>query len=83
MGYTYSNNGSIQNYWPDNTESKFYLAYNPTLSDLIEHAKTYFGDRYNPDKIDISSEYIHTSALTYDVYDSTDYTNFIIIELKE
>lgn len=30
-------------------------------------------------EFEITSEYIHTSCLGYDLYDSSDYTHFIVI----
>jgi hypothetical protein len=78
MTYSTRNNGQIKDYWPDNNESTLYLTGELTLSDLISSITEHFGSS-DLDKFTLSSEYIHTSCLTYDQYDSSDYTNFIVI----
>lgn len=83
MGYTYRNNGQITDFWPDDTENKWYISasVSPTLGDLIDMIKEEWPetDLYN---VTITSERIHTRSLTYDLYDPSDYTDFIVIERK-
>ncbi len=81
MGYTYD--GSIKNYWPDNTETTLYLHGEYTFNDILERAKEHFGEKFDLKKINIRSEHIHVFCLTYDLYDPSDYVNFIVIELEE
>jgi hypothetical protein len=82
MGHSYSNNGRIKNFWPDDIEGNtIYLdgSASLSLSHIIEKAKEAFGASIDFDDIEISTEYIHTSCLGYDLYDSSDYTCFIVI----
>jgi hypothetical protein len=78
MGISYD--GSIKNYWPDDTETIMYIYGNYSLSEIIEKIKDHFGNDVNLDDVSIRSEYIHTSCLTYDLYVPSDYTNFIVVE---
>lgn len=78
-----NNNKSIKDYWPDNDENTLYLSGSCTLSDVLNAAKEHFGDRYDEDFITIEAEHIHTSCLTYDLYDPSDFTDFIIVSLDE
>ena len=71
----------IKNFWPQNTNETIYIERNLTLSEIIDVCKEHFGDKFDEEKIKISSEYIHTNCITYDLYDSSDYTNFIVVEL--
>ncbi len=80
MGYSYRNNGQITDFWPDDTEDCFYLTGDWGLDAMVEFCKEKWGDAIDLTKIRITSEHIHTSCLTYDSYDSSDYTNFIVIE---
>jgi len=73
-----------RNYWPDNDENTLYIAENEmSLDELIEHAKEYFADRYDSEKILISFGNIHTRCIDYDLYDPADWTDFTIISLTE
>lgn len=78
MGYSTRNNGQIKDFQPDNDENTLYVAGSMTFEELSEAIIAHFGD-VTPDQITIESEYIHTSCITYDLYDPGDYTNFIII----
>lgn len=81
MGYTYRNNGHITDFWPDNTENEFYLCNESPMSlkELVAEIDAYWEGVNDLDQIEISSEEIHTSCLTYDGYDSSDYTQFLVI----
>jgi len=78
MGYTHK--GSITNFWPDDTENEIYIedTGNISLQDIIDIINKEWGD-VNIDDIYIGSEKIHTYCITYDLYDPSDYTNFITI----
>jgi hypothetical protein len=81
MGY--SMRGGIKDYWPDNTPTTLYINGESTLEELIEQGTQHFGDKFSFSNIIISSEHIHTSCLTYDCFDSSDYTTFTVLTLTE
>lgn len=72
--------GGIQTFWPDDDDKTIYVARELGLSDILELAKEKWGEDVDMDDINIRSEYIHTDCLTYDQYDPSDYTRFIVIE---
>lgn len=80
MGYTYRNNGQITDFWPDDTAEEFYISCDSSIPFTEVQQEI---DRRWPgigfEQIEISSESIHTSCLTYDQYDSSDYTQFLVI----
>jgi hypothetical protein len=79
MGYT--KNGSITNFWPDDTDDMLYIqdSYGISLIEIISKAtEKWPGVRL--DDLEISAEYIHTHCIYYDLHDSGDYTNFIVIK---
>ena len=76
MGYT-TNNG-IENFWPDDTDSVKYISFSTAFDELYNKIDEWWPD-VNIRDIIISVEYIHTKCLTYDLYDSSDYTCFIVI----
>ena len=79
MGYSYRNNGQIKDFWPDDDENTMYrLSGNDSLQEIIELAQEKWPGSSLEDII-ISAEKIHTSCLTYDLYDPSDYTDFVII----
>ena len=78
MGHTWY--GDIQDFWPDDTDTTFYLTNTHTINEIIDRAKEKFGSDISLDDISISTEYIHTSCLGHDRYDPSDYTTFIVIE---
>ena len=81
MGY-FTLNG-ITRYDPDNTPNTLYIQMFGSLDfdSLREKIKEHFGDP-NLDNYEISTEYIHTDCIGYDLYDSSDWSIFIIIERK-
>lgn len=79
MGYT--KRGEITDFWPDDTEDKIYiLDIGESLATLIEHAKDKWPNT-SLGKISIGAEKIHTNCIGYDLYDSSDYTMFLTMEL--
>lgn len=80
MGYT--QDGQIKNFWPDNTPDCLYIHGEVTLDEMLKWAREHFGGRFDPAKLMITPEYIHTRCLTYDLYDSGDYDLFTRIELR-
>lgn len=83
MGYTYRNNGKITDFWPDNTENEIYIQndYGMSLDVLLEVIREKW-EGVSFEDLEITSENIHTRCLTYDCYDSADWTQFIIISRK-
>ena len=78
MGY--SCRGEIEDFWPDNTETELYIANcGMTLLYIIDAAKEHFGTDIDLDSLEIEAKKIHTSCITYDLYDPSDYTDFIVI----
>ena len=80
MGY--SNNGST--FEPDDDENTIYLKNSNwiTLADIIYIVQSKWpelSDLDSLESINISAENIHTDCLGYDLHDSGDYTNFIVI----
>jgi len=80
MGY--SKDGSITNYWPDDNEDEIFLDNDVELSYMLERIKEKWPDA-TMEQITISSEYIHTNCLYYDLYDSGDWTHFIRISREK
>lgn len=79
MGYSYRNNGNIKDYWPDDDDNTIYRASGcDSLQDLINLAQEKWPGTSLED-IEITSENIHTSCLTYDLHDSSDYTQFTVL----
>lgn len=88
MGYTTRKHsgGEITDFWPDDTDTCFYLATGIsgstyTMAELLERAKEKWGKTTELINLEIGAEYIHTSCLYYDRYDSSDYTTFIKVTL--
>lgn len=68
-------------FWPENTEDKLYFPYETNLQSLLDSVKQAWPD-VSLDDISIESEHIHTDCIGYDLYDSTDYTNFVVVTRK-
>lgn len=80
MGYSIRPGTSIKDFWPDDTPTEMYLmSGGHTIQDLIDLAKEKWPNA-NFEDISISSQKIHTQCLTHDVYDGSDYTDFLILE---
>ncbi len=66
-------------FWPKDTKDSFYHAgYSASLASILEDAQERWPG-IKMDEIEIDPEYIQTSCIGYDQYDSTDYTNFLKI----
>ena len=81
MGYGTRANGTIKTFTPDNDENTIYLSasiLDYTLQEIIELIQEKWPD-CSFDDITIEAEHIHTDCLGYDLYDSGDYTDYIII----
>lgn len=85
MGYKNRPGTKITDFWPDNTDDKLYIASNIEIDfvDLIDEIKQHFKcSKADLEDFCISSENIHTSCVYYDMHDSSDYTNFLVITRK-
>jgi hypothetical protein len=78
MGYGTRNNGQIKTFWPDDTEDEFFIAGSASLEAILDLAKAKWPGIELID-IHIEPQNIHTDCLTYDLYDSGDYTQFLRI----
>ena len=78
MGYSTRNSGYIKDYWPDDTDTEFFMTGPISLGDIYDRASEKWPGIL-PEELSIDSEYIHTHCLTYDCYDPGDYTNFLKI----
>jgi len=84
MGYSTRTGTRIRDFWPDDDTNTIYITSDssPSLADIIEQARDKWGADVSLDDIEITSEKIHTHCLGYDLYDPSDYTDFIIITKK-
>lgn len=76
------NNGQIRTFWPDDTDSKFYIARGESMEELMLRIKAKWPDMdlSNLGDIQITTEYIQTDCLSHDMWDACDYTCFLVIE---
>lgn len=82
MGH-YNDSRGVSCFRPDDTPTEFYIDahYNAQrLGTIIEMAKKKWGNDIDLDELKIEPEHIHTEALGYDRYDSSDYTNYLRVE---
>lgn len=73
----------IRCFSPDDTDTEFYIAGNfsaQSLRVILKLAREKWGDYIDINELLIEPEYIHTHALGYDCYDSSDYTRYLRIE---
>ena len=79
---SYSKNGAITNFWPDDTDTLMYIEdYKAnSIVYLIEKAKEKWGENIDLSHLVIQAEYIHTEYIYFDGCDSDDYTDFIVLE---
>ena len=83
MGYYITLTG-IHCFEPDNTEDTLYINSSGGLdfADIIERIESHFKIPFHPSDFLITAERIHTYCIYYDMYDSSDHTNYIVIQLK-
>lgn len=77
MGYG-TRDGGIRTFWPDDTDTEFYIMSSATLEDIIEQAKAKW-PQADFSNITIEAEHVHTDCLGHDQYDGGDYTDFLCI----
>ena len=66
--------------YPQNDDNTIYIdsETNPSLQEILDAAREKWPDIDFKD-LNINSEYIHTRCIGYDLYDSNDYDNYIVI----
>lgn len=69
----------IRKFVPDDTEDTMYQQYGCTLDMLIEMARDKWGADLELTKVNITAEHIQTDCLGYDRYDSSDYTDYVVL----
>lgn len=79
MGKYIREGTSIEDFTPDDDENTFYICEHACLSEIIDNARTKWGDDVSFENIDIEAKYIHTECLGYDLYDPNDYTRYLKI----
>lgn len=81
MGYSTRPGTSIKDFWPDDSPTELYLESNfgYTLTELQEAIEQKWPNA-KPDEIRITSEKIHTYYTTHDLYDGSDYTEFLVVK---
>lgn len=67
-------------FWPDNTRDTLYLTEIDLDSAAEQATEKWPGIR--SDEIRICAEHIHTNAIGYDLYVSSDYTDFVVVKAK-
>jgi hypothetical protein len=73
--------GEIKSFTPDDTEDIFHVQSSITLGDLIDRITSKWPDA-DFAKIEIEATYVHTDCIGYDLYDSSDYSNYLMITKK-
>lgn len=74
----YLTTSGIRAFTPDDDEDTIYLVYGRPLNEIIEKVNEKWpGTDFS--KIEIEAQHIHTYALGYDLYDSSDYDDYIVI----
>lgn len=70
---------------PEDTDKVAHLpmGFAPTLSEAVEIAKEKWGKDVDLNKIEVSAIHFHARCLGYDQYDSTDYDDYVVLELKD
>jgi len=70
--------GEIKEFRPADTDTEFYLHTSANIEDILLAIKLKW-PKISLGDVEISAEHIHTRCLTYDLYDSGDYTDFLKI----
>lgn len=71
---------AIENYTPVDTNDTIYLLDTASLTDIINAVHEKWGD-VDFDNIRVDPQYIHTRCLGYDLYDASDFDNYLVITL--
>lgn len=68
-------------FWPNDGENAFYIPGESDMEDILARIEAKWPGAKMAD-ITIEADYIQTHCLGYDLYDSGDYTKFILITRK-
>jgi hypothetical protein len=68
-------------FWPQDTDTEIYIAGECDLESILDRIKQKWPET-SLANISLETEYIQTHCLGYDLYDSGDYTKFIVIKWK-
>lgn len=73
--------------YPENTETSLYIncgigSYPFDFLYMMDSIKSHFGEEISLEELDITAEHINTRCIGYDLYDSSDYDNYIVITRK-
>ncbi|AUR84706.1 hypothetical protein NVP1063O_039 [Vibrio phage 1.063.O._10N.261.45.C7] len=69
---------TVLNYTPEDTDYKFYVLGETYLTCILDQIKEKWGD-VDFSCIEIEPENIHTRCLGYDLYDSSDYDDYLVV----
>ena len=69
---------SIETNYPKDTEFSFYIEKEATFQDIYNRMSEKWG-AFDFSKVAITSEYRHVNALSHDLYDASDYTEYLVI----
>lgn len=67
---------------PKDTDKLIHLNSGISLKEIMDMAQHKWGENINFEDISVSSESIQVQCFGYDLYDSGDYMNFIILEIE-
>ena len=69
-------------FWPKDTGKQFYLYGKTDLQTIMNRAHQKWSG-ITLSEIEIEPEYVHTDHLTHDLYDSSDWANFLCITASD
>lgn len=64
-------------FYPEDTDTTFFVLENTDMQSILDKAKEKWGDDIQLCDIQVNPTYIHTRCIGYDMYDSSDYDNFL------
>lgn len=83
MGYY--KDGHITNFTPDDTDQELYIeaSYQDiSLPEILAKAREKWGEHIQYEDISVRPENIHTRCLYYDLHDSSDWDDYLVISLN-
>ncbi len=70
-----------KSYWPENTDDILYFPYETNLQSMLDEVKKIWPE-VSLNDICIEARHIHTDCIGHDQYDSSDYTDFVVVTRK-
>lgn len=82
--YRYEKDGSITNCYPKDTDNTLWIEMygDKTISDIIQCAKEKWPDK-KFDEITMDSVNHHQYSIYYDLHDSSDYVQYLVLSVQE